>query len=125
MDQIVFQSLLPTILLQIPVFLVMLAGVILALVYWQRNAKVSLLVIAALVLSFIVRIGSALQSMLLPFLINTRGWGFRQVGWLGGCLGIVWSVLSAVDLGLLLGAVFGWRKGSDAEAGDSEFADSA
>ncbi len=119
MDHIL-QSLLPTILLQIPALLVMLVGVILALVYWRRNAKVSLLVIAALVLSFFVRVGSALQSVLLPFLMNTRGSGFQRIGWLVSCLGIVWSVLNAVALGLLLGAVFGWRKGSDAEAGESE-----
>jgi hypothetical protein len=121
MDQIVLQSLLPTILLQIPTLLVMLVGVILALVYWRRNAKVSLLVIVALVLSFIVRVGSALQSALIPYLVNALGWRLQQIGWMVTCPGIVWSLLSAVALGLMLGAVFGWRKRGDAEAGGSEF----
>jgi hypothetical protein len=116
------QLLLPAILLLIPTLLVMLVGVILALVFWRRNAKVSLLVIAALVLSFIVRAGSASQGALMPFLANTQGWGLQQIGWLTSCLSIVWSLLSAVALGLLLGAAFGWRKKDDAETKDSEFA---
>ena len=118
--RLMLQSLLPTILLQIPALLVILVGVILALVFWRRNAKVSLLVIVALVLSFIVRVGSTLQSVLLPTLIN-KGWNLQRIGWLAGCLGIVWSLLGAVALGLMLGAVFGWRKRDDAEAGGSEF----
>jgi len=114
-------SLLPTILVQIPILLVMLVGAILALIYWRRNAKVSLLVIVALVLSFIVRAGSALQGALMPFLVNTQGWEFQRIGWLASCLGIVWSLLSAVALGLLLGAAFGWRKRDDVEIAESEF----
>jgi hypothetical protein len=112
---LMLQSLLPTILLQIPALLVMLVGVILALIFWRRNAKVSLLVIAALTLFFVVRVGNTLQSVLLPFLINAQGGDFRRIGWLVSCLGIAWSLLGAVALGLLLGAVFGWRKRDDAE----------
>jgi hypothetical protein len=118
--RLMLQALLPTILLQIPVLLVMLVGVILAIVFWRRNAKVSLLAIAALALFFIVRVGSTLQGVLLPLLLGRQGGGFQRVGLLMNCLGIVWSLLSAVALGLLLGAAFGWRKKDDAETEDSE-----
>lgn len=115
------QSLLPVLLAQIPTLLVMLVGAILAVIFWRRNAKVSLLVIVGLALSFVVRVGGALQSALVSFLVNTRGWGSQQIGVLASCLGIVWSLLSALALGLLLGAAFGWRKKDDAEIAESEF----
>ena len=115
----ILQLLLSALLVQIPVLLAILVGVILAFVFWRRNAKVSLLVIAALALTFVVRVGSVLQSVMVPYLVSVQMWEIQQIRSLTSCLGIVWSLLSAVALGLLLAAAFGWRKGGDAEAGGS------
>lgn len=113
--RVMFQLVLLPILLQIPALLLMLAGVILALIYWRQNAKVSLLVIVAMMLLLAVSVSSMLQRVLLPFLIDTQWWVSLRISRLTSCLGIVLPLLNAVALGLLLRAAFGWRKKADTE----------
>jgi hypothetical protein len=97
-----FQTLLLTILMQIPVFMVMLA-----VVYWRRNAKVSLLGLTAMALYFVIRAGSTLQNALIPFLVDGQGLLTQQTVGLTACLNVAWYALSAIPWGCCWGRPLG------------------
>jgi hypothetical protein len=98
-------------LIQIPVLLVWLAGIVLSIVHWRKHSRVSLLTLIAIV-AFLVQslVGNAL-TLWLPITLMERGWAAGQMGVIFAAMGIVQSLVSAVLWGLLLVAIFGWRSG--------------
>lgn len=105
-----FQALVLNYALQIPLYLVWLVGVVLAVISWKRNPKVSLLTVIALAVFFILSgVGTGL-NMWLPPTWYERGWMPARIGLLTAAIGFVRTLVDAVGFGLLLAAVFGWRK---------------
>jgi len=91
-------SLLVAILTQLPVYLVWLVGVILALVGWRKHPSVSLVALIAFVVL-------SLLALVTQIIAPRQG-----VGW--GAAGIVFfeALIRAGVWGLVLAAIFGWRK---------------
>ncbi|MGD0878572.1 MAG: hypothetical protein ABSA01_10550 [Anaerolineales bacterium] len=86
------------ILTQIPVYLVWLVGVILAFVGWKKHPSVSLVALIAFVVLFFLD--------LMALIIDARN------GMIGSRPGIAFleALIRAGAWGLVLAAVFGWRK---------------
>jgi hypothetical protein len=86
------------ILTQIPVYLVLLVGVILAFVGWKKHPSVSLVALIAFVVLFFLD--------LMALIIDARN------GMIGSRPGIAFleALIRAGAWGLVLAAVFGWRK---------------
>jgi hypothetical protein len=90
-----------------PGFLVDLVGAILALVWWRRHPRVSLLTLLAIGLGVSVAIGGSFLFAWLPaHLILERGWSFEQTIALYPVIGLIRSALGALAFALLLSAIF-------------------
>lgn len=98
-------------LVQSPVILVWLIGLVLSLVYWRRHPTVSLVAIIAIMGFLVISLISTYVSTWLPMTLRERGWSIGQIGIALTARGIISSLVSAVLWGLLLAAIFGWRNG--------------
>ena len=85
-------------LTQLPVYLVWLVGIILALVGWKKHPSVSLVALIALVLLFCLAFATQLFTV-------RHGVGWGQVG-----VAFIEALIRAGAWGLVLAAIFGWRK---------------
>ena len=106
-------TLLPTLvtyLIQLPLLLVWLIGIILAGVYWRRNPAVSLLTIIAIGMLFLESLVATYLNLWLPVTLSQRGWGASQMGTVLALKGLVQSIANAAAWGLLIAAIFGWRR---------------
>ncbi|MCB0214298.1 MAG: hypothetical protein KDJ52_33475 [Anaerolineae bacterium] len=93
---------------QLPVILVWLAGFIMAIVFWRRHPRVSLLTVIAMVGFFINTLVGTYISLWLPRM-QPQGWSMEQIGMAFAVSGFIRAFISAILWGLLLVAVFGWR----------------
>ncbi len=109
-------GLLAICLVESPVFLVYLAGLVLAIVRWPRQPRASLLAL----LGLLVLAGNSLAGMAtnfwLPFALQGGRFGFGILGNAMGILRLGQAVLTALGLSLLLAAVFAGRGTSPAVA---------
>lgn len=96
-------------LVQIPVFIVWLVGIVLAVVYWRWHPKVSLLAFIALAAFLVTSLFGSALSMWLPIGLQRRGWALARVGMIVTVVGFIRSLVSATLWGLLIAAIFGWR----------------
>ena len=106
-------TILPTLfsyLVQSPILLVWLAGFILAIAYWRRHPRVSLLTVIALVIFLLESVVSTYLNLWLPLLLSKRGIATLQMGQILVIKGIVASIILAVAWGLLIAAIFGGRQ---------------
>lgn len=96
------------ILPQTPLFLVDLAGLVIAILQRKRHPRVSLLAGVYFLGKFVLSIiGGA--ATLLPLYLHTRGFAMTQSGLFMGMIGLI-NVALQTMLGIaLLYAVFGWR----------------
>jgi hypothetical protein len=101
-------ALLTGFLNQLPVYLVWLAGIVLALVNWRRHPRVSLLLLIAMVLFFLDAAIGPVLNLRLAMLRNRESLvnGPRLVF----LIDLARSLIHATSYGLLLGAIFGWRE---------------
>ncbi len=96
-------------LVQTPLLLVCLAGIVLSLRYWRRYAGVTRLtftIFTALLIETLVY--AYLGTELSPFL-QRQGWTTHAIGLALAISDTIHSLLLAVALGLLIAAVFRWR----------------
>ncbi len=106
MDMNLIPLIINSLLMQVPVFLVWLVGLVLALVRWKRHPKVSLLTCIAFVMffaeiPFFFYLNFYLDwKMLVPI---------SSLELVSTVINIIESLISAAAWGLLLAAVFGWR----------------
>lgn len=107
--------LLVVLMFQIPLLLVYGVGVVLAITSWRRHRAVSALVL-------IVIAGSVLQSVLnvylnlyLPSWLLARDARFSEAALISTVRNFINAVLDALWWGLLLAAIFGWRKSPSQE----------
>ena len=96
-------------LVQLPVLLIWLVGLALALARWQRHPKVSRLALIAFV-GFLLSSTIDYLTTLMPITLVEQGWNFDQVGIAMAIVGLTKSVIAAVLWGLVLAAIFGWRR---------------
>jgi hypothetical protein len=113
---------LTQLVVQLPLLLVYLVGLMLALVFWRRHPTPCVLV---LISTAILLVASVAQTFLTQYLIharNERGWEPQQLSWILSALAMAGSILRAIALSLLLSAVFlgrqaGQRVGPDTRTG--------
>jgi hypothetical protein len=103
-------SLLPQYLAQVPVYLVWLVGIVLAIVHWRRYPQPSLLTLIALVILFLRGLISTFLNTWLPLALHSQGWSVQGTSTFLLAHHIVSTLVAAVAYGLLLAAVFGWRR---------------
>jgi len=89
-----------------PGFLVELVGVILALVWWRRHPRVSLLTVLALGLILLLGVGGLFVFVWLPDHLRQRGWTFEQTTALLPVIMLARNVLGALAFTPLLFAIF-------------------
>ena len=98
-------------LLQLPLYVVWLVGIILSMTRWQRHPKVSLTALTAFSVLFIESLIGTLLSYNLPRLLSEGG---RLDGeHVALVIHVVWfgrTIFHAGLWGLVLAALFGWRK---------------
>jgi len=88
----------------LPMFVVWLAGLVIALVRWPRNPGVSLLVLAAIVLAGATSLGTQVLYMVLPRLN-----GVEDFARIAGIISFASSVVHAGAWGCLIAAAFTGR----------------
>ena len=93
-----------------PVLLVYLAGIVLALVHWQRYPSPARFALFASAALLVVSVAQALVYHYLLMERIERGWTAAQAGVLLAAAGFIFSLLHAAGLGLLLAGVFAGRK---------------
>ena len=86
------------ILTQTPVYLVWLTGVVLALVGWKKHPSVSLVALIAFVVLFLLAFGTQLVT------------AHHGLNWTQVSIAFLEALIRAGAWGLVLAAVFGWRK---------------
>ena len=89
----------------IPLVLVWLVGIVLALIFWRRHPQVSLAALIALVGFLTI---SLLDTALRIWLIQRQG--ISKFAEIAPFLSIFFSLARAALWGLILVAIFGWRK---------------
>jgi hypothetical protein len=95
----------------IPLYLVWLAGIILACLTRKRNPRASLFTLLAIVSMFIVSAISIYVSVI-PIIGADRGYPLLRLSMITAIARILLSILNACGFGLLLAAVFVNRKPS-------------
>ncbi len=103
-------------LVESPVFLVYLIGLVLAIVHWQRHPRASLFAL----LGLLVLAGSSLADTAVGYWLHFALQGARfRMGVLGNAVGILrlgQAAFTSLGLALLLAAVFSGRGESPAAA---------
>ena len=113
-----FETILPTLasyLVQGPILLVWLVGFILALVYWRRHPRVSLLTVIALLIFLGETLAGTYLNLWLPLMLTGRGVQAAATVFL--IKSILTSLILAIAWALLVAAIFGWRRAASQEAG--------
>ncbi len=105
-----FLPTLTSLLIQLPLFLVWLVAWILALVFWRRHPKVSLLTVRALTGFLILSVVSTYLNLWLPLDLRDRGMSVSQIGVFLSVKGIVITLIETGLWTLIVIALFGWRK---------------
>jgi hypothetical protein len=91
-------GLIAAILTQAPVYLVWLVGIILALANWKKHPSVSLVALIGFVVLVLLALGTQIITV-------HHGVNWTQVG-----VAFLEALIRAGAWGLVLAAVFGWRK---------------
>lgn len=107
--------LLPQLVFQIPVYLAWITGMILAVVFWRKHPPVSLTALIGLAVFFLVSVLGLLLSVWAQYRGIIGEMPYQQVGIISGVVGIIKTAVDTVAWILVLVAIFGWRKASQAE----------
>jgi len=106
----IFIPFLMQLLLQAPALLACVAGIVVALVFWQRCPRSAMFALTGMALLLVATLAQQFLSFYIITLVRQGHWGMQQIGWLVGVNTIIWSVIRAAAYGLLLTAVFMNRK---------------
>jgi hypothetical protein len=108
MQKEVLMIILSNVMMHIPIYLAWLAGVILAVGTWKRNARPSLFAILAIASMFVLDlIGIYMSTM--PLRLNRHGYTSTHIGMLLPIVNLSLAILRAGSWGLLLAAIFSGR----------------
>lgn len=89
--------------------MVWLVGVILSMVYWRRQPKVSRLTLIAIAIFLVGSLVSTYAVVYVPLMSRDRGWTSAQLSLYFSLFNIVASLMYAVGWGFILAAIFGRR----------------
>lgn len=112
--ELVFPT-LTSLLFHLPVALVWLVGVAFALLFWQRHPRVSLLTVVAIALLFLDTLADTILNVAVPLSFYSQGMSATQIGLFFAAKNAITSIVAAIAWGLLIAAIFGWRKTSEAQ----------
>ncbi len=102
--------LLGSYLAQFPLLLVCLIGAGLAVLYRRHYPKTARLVLMAAVLLIIEAVGGTFLRIQLPIFLHRQGWSTHEIGLALVSAEALQSLLVAAGLGLLMLAIFRWRR---------------
>jgi len=105
-----FLSFLTWLLATAPTLLVYVVGIVLAAVFWRRYPRPALLTLIAMIVLLLLAVGGTFWSFWLPQKLLEDGVSTQQVGVILGASAFVRSVIVAIAMGLMLAAIFGWRR---------------
>ena len=94
----------------LPSLLVEIAGLIIAIIFWQRNPKAALVTIIGCVILILESLIFSSINILLPGALNNNGMTASQITNYFYLISFVRSIVSAMGLGCLITAIFCWRK---------------
>jgi hypothetical protein len=106
-------SYLAVYLVQLPLYLVWLVGIILSIVFWKKHPTVSLLSLIALAGLLIISIVDVYASTWLPIALRSQGMSTGRISIEMGIISVSSSFVSTAFWILLVIALFGWRKGRE------------
>jgi hypothetical protein len=101
---------LAQLLVQVPVYLVWLAGIVLAINYRHRYPRASLFTLIALLIFFVRSIIGTFLSIWLPLMLHSRGLNASGIGVLLLGNNVISALVAALAWGLLIAAIFSRRK---------------
>jgi hypothetical protein len=101
--QIIFE-----VLGQLPIYLAELAAIIVALIYWRRYTRASVLTVLAVALLFISSVVLNLNTVMVAA-ERSYGLSFETIRYIILGTQLFHSAIRALSLILLLVAIFGWR----------------
>jgi hypothetical protein len=97
-------------LAQLPVYLVLLVGMLLAGINWRKHPRVSLLAMVGIGLILISALVASFLGSSLPLFLHTRGLPARFMGTVLLVVNLARSLITATGWVLILWALFGWRR---------------
>lgn len=100
-------------LLQMPLYLVLLAGIILAAVKWRKHPRVSILAIAGFGLIILTTLLGSYVGTSLPVYLHTRGMPASSMGIVLMAVNLISIIFTATGWALIVWALFGWRQESN------------
>lgn len=92
-----------------PLYLVWLAGIVLAVVRRPRHPRVSLCITIALVVLLLVSISATIFAATVPLIVLRNGWTASQLGAIFAFVNGSARLIDAAAWVLVLVAAFGWR----------------
>jgi hypothetical protein len=101
-------------LVQVPVILVWLTGIVLAIVFWKRQPRVALLAVIAFAGFLVMNVINTYLNLWLPLTLQRQGMQLSMIATLQTVRGILSSLASAALWALIVAAIFGWRKENQA-----------
>jgi hypothetical protein len=113
-----FASIFSVLIVQIPLILVWLVGIIIAIARWKKHPRISLLSVIAITGLLFLSIAGNYLGMWLPVMLRANNWNISRIGVINTAVGFVRSLLSAILWGLILAAIFSKRNDKDQETKD-------
>lgn len=94
---------------QLPVLLVWLIGIVFALVRWPRHPRVSLLALVAILLALVAAVGGNWLNAWVPLLLRAWRLNVATIQGVQAALAGLMGVILATSWAVILLAMFGWR----------------
>lgn len=101
-----FTPFFSNIVVQLPIFLVWIAGIILAIVYWKRAPRPAAFTLIAIAIFIVTAFLSVIINSNVLMGLHARGMPIATVSFILGGLNIVISLVRAFGWGLILAAIF-------------------
>lgn len=111
---LLFTQMLQHLIVQLPLLLVNLVGVILILSRWKEGSSGSKWALLGVGLSLFLCFAVPVGQIVTQHLMVQNGVGAQNMGWAFTGLSIVWSAMRAVSYAFLLAAIYSGRPNPDA-----------
>lgn len=109
-------SVLTQYVIQIPIFVILIVGIVLAISRWERHPQVSLLALIGLGILLLQRLVGGFLNVWLPMRMTTGTMSVTSMGWLMSARNLISALLAAVAYGLIVTAIFrGRNSGAESE----------
>jgi hypothetical protein len=103
-------------LVQLPVYLVLLAGILVAVTTWRKHPRMSMCAISGIGIIFLTTLIATQLGNSLPVYLHARGLPARFMGTVLLVINLAHSITAAAGWALVLWALFGWRNAGTAVA---------